>query len=175
RCASVHPKRRPSACDQVQRGDPAKSMNLVLFDDALKHIMRISRIIQLPCASAMLAGVGGSGKQSLTHLAGYIAPHKRFQITITKTYKILRFRGSSDSHSSVKPGYAGRTELSEAPRRSYRRDHARIFRLLSEDGRYVPTSIMTVSFFGPVPWLAACPQDHYDYGCRCGHCETSIA
>ncbi|CEM36931.1 unnamed protein product [Vitrella brassicaformis CCMP3155] len=30
-------------------------MNLVLFDDALKHIMRISRIMQLPRGSAMLA------------------------------------------------------------------------------------------------------------------------
>lgn len=37
-------------------------MNLVLFDDALKHLLRITRIIGTSAGSAMLVGVGGSGK-----------------------------------------------------------------------------------------------------------------
>ncbi|CAD7937234.1 unnamed protein product [Amoebophrya sp. A120] len=65
---------------------PAKQMNLVLFDDAMKYMMRINRIIQFPRGSAMLVGVGGSGKQSLTRLSSYISRQKSFQITITKTY-----------------------------------------------------------------------------------------
>ena len=65
---------------------PAKSMNLVLFDDALKYMMRINRIIQCPRGSAMLVGVGGSGKQSLTRLASYTSRQRCFQIAITKTY-----------------------------------------------------------------------------------------
>jgi dynein heavy chain len=64
------------------------TMDLVLFDDAMKHIARIVRVVMNSGGHALLVGVGGSGKQSLSRLAAFICGFKVVQIVISSTYGI---------------------------------------------------------------------------------------
>ena len=72
--------------DKYNEENPSRKMDLVLFDDALKHLMRLNRLMEMPRGSGLLVGVGGSGKQSLTRLSSYISRAMCFQVTLTKSY-----------------------------------------------------------------------------------------
>jgi len=67
------------------------SMSLVMFDDAIRHVCRIVRVLNLSQGNIMLVGVGGSGRQSLARLSSYICEYSVFTIEITKQYRMLEF------------------------------------------------------------------------------------
>eukprot|EP00760_Papus_ankaliazontas_P001566 PhM_4_TR10512/c1_g1_i1/m.53321/K10408/DNAH; dynein heavy chain, axonemal len=66
-------------------------MDLVLFDTAVTHVMRIARVLSMPQGSIVLVGVGGSGKQSVTRLAAYVLNYPLFQPSIHSTYTSASF------------------------------------------------------------------------------------
>jgi len=77
---------------QEYNAESKQPMPLVMFMDAIGHVSKVSRVIRQPQGNALLLGVGGSGRQSMSKLATFIADYRLFQIEIAKGYGMLEWR-----------------------------------------------------------------------------------
>lgn len=67
-------------------------MNLVLFMAAIEIVVKIVRIIKQPFGNALLVGVGGSGRRSLTLLATSIAEYAVFEVVVSNNFGMNDWR-----------------------------------------------------------------------------------
>ncbi len=67
-------------------------MDLVLFEQTMEHVTRIARILKRPSGNALLTGVGGSGKQSLSRLSAFICDYVPKQLSVTGNFSVADFK-----------------------------------------------------------------------------------
>jgi dynein heavy chain len=67
-------------------------MELVMFLDACDHVSKICRVLRQPQGNALLLGVGGSGRQSLSKLATFMNNFRLYQIEVVKGYNMTMWK-----------------------------------------------------------------------------------
>lgn len=63
-----------------------KKINIILFDDAISMLCKISRIISNPFSHGLLIGLGGAGSHTLTRLATYMQNYNMYEIEVDKDF-----------------------------------------------------------------------------------------
>jgi dynein heavy chain len=69
-----------------------QKMDIVLFKDAIIHVSKIYRVLKLKRGHALLVGMGGSGRHSLTRLSAYVADMNCDQLEIRRDFTLKDFR-----------------------------------------------------------------------------------
>ena len=65
---------------------------VVLFKEAIEHILRIVRVMRQPSGHMLLVGMGGTGKRTAAKFAAFVAEMEVFQPQPAKEYRIADFR-----------------------------------------------------------------------------------
>lgn len=65
--------------DSYNTSANSRPMDLVLFDYAIIHLLRLCRVLKMHKGNALLIGVGGSGRQSISYLASYLMDQQPMQ------------------------------------------------------------------------------------------------
>lgn len=66
-------------------------VNLVLYDDAIDHILRIDRVLKQPQGHLILVGPSSTGKTSLTKFVSWINGLKIVQLGVSRDYTLEKF------------------------------------------------------------------------------------
>lgn len=85
-------KKTEMSLEEFNTVNRQKKMDLVLFTDAIEHIVKIHRVITTQYGNALLVGVGGSGRKSLTELANFIAGYEIVTLEMAKGYDMNAWR-----------------------------------------------------------------------------------
>jgi dynein heavy chain len=92
-------KKAEGSLDEFNTINRQKKMDLVLFTDAIEHIVKIHRVITTQYGNALLVGVGGSGRKSLTELANFIAGYEIVTLEMAKGYDMGAWREDTKTFS----------------------------------------------------------------------------
>jgi P-loop containing dynein motor region D4 len=79
-----HTVNTPLACTKLTNFTVLATCSLSNYvnHSITQHVARSARVLRQPRGNALLLGVGGSGRQSMTRLATYIAGFDLFQVTL---------------------------------------------------------------------------------------------
>ena len=77
------------------------NLDLILVRDVIQHVCRISRILLTSGGHALLVGIGGSGKQSLSRLAAHIIGYETTKLHITASYGIIAHSHSRCTNNTM--------------------------------------------------------------------------
>ena len=66
--------------------------SVVLFDEAIEHVLRLVRVLRQPFGHMLLVGMGGTGKRTVARFAAFVAQIEIFEPQPLKGYDITQFR-----------------------------------------------------------------------------------
>ncbi|XP_049884905.1 dynein axonemal heavy chain 6 [Pectinophora gossypiella] len=66
-------------------------MHLVLFEDAVEHVVRVARVLRAERGHCLMVGPGGSGRRSVATLAGHVNECKCMGLELKRNYDTPEF------------------------------------------------------------------------------------